>query len=128
MGRAFSDQGRASPSRSRRPGPGSPLELSLPRSPSSPLPGRDQLERLYNDAKSLGHHPLGFSEDHLSSGAALARKFQEKAAAPDNSAAATFKSHMERVDEFKSLFLASRAAYRQMEEDNARKFKPGDGH
>lgn len=29
---------------------------------------RDQLERLYNDAKSLGHHPLGFSEDHLSSG------------------------------------------------------------
>ncbi|RIS81334.1 hypothetical protein [Mycobacteroides abscessus] len=88
---------------------------------------RDRLEDLYNDAKSLAHHPLGFSEEHLPSGAELALKFQEKAGAPDNSAAATFKSHIQRVDEFKSLFLASRAAYRRMEEDNARKFQPGDG-
>lgn len=89
---------------------------------------RDRLEDLYNDAKSLGHHPLGFSEEHLDSGKQLAQKFQEKAGAPEDSAAATFQSHIERVEEMKSLFLSARAAYRRMEEDNAHKFKAGDGH
>lgn len=88
----------------------------------------DSLRELHDDATNLSYHPLGFSEDHLESGAQLAKKFQDKAGAPDNSAAATFKSHIERVEEFKSLFVAARKAYQQTEEHNTRAFKPGDGH
>lgn len=87
----------------------------------------DNLNALYLKAQALADKPLGFSEEHLSSGADLARKFQEKAGAPENSAAATFKSHIERVEEMKTLFIASRDAYRNMDGNNAQSFKPGDG-
>jgi len=88
----------------------------------------DSLRDLHRDATNLSYHRLGFSEDHLPSGAQLAREFQDKAGAPQNSAAAIFKSHIDRVEEFKSLFIAARKAYQQTEEHNARNFKPGDGH
>ncbi|SIA36899.1 hypothetical protein [Mycobacteroides abscessus] len=88
----------------------------------------DSLRELHSDATNLSYHPLGFSEDHLPSGAKLAREFQNKAGAPENSAAATFKSHIDRVEEFKSLFIAARKAYQQTEEHNTRNFQPGDGH
>ncbi|SHY85886.1 Uncharacterised protein [Mycobacteroides abscessus subsp. bolletii] len=88
----------------------------------------DQLNDLHTQATDLSYHPPGFSEDHLSSGAQLAKKFQEKAGAPENSAAATFKSHIARVEEFKALFIAARTSYHQMEDHNTRAFKPGDGH
>lgn len=48
----------------------------------------DQLNDLHTQATDLSYHPLGFSEDHLDSGKELAKKFQEKAGAPENSAAA----------------------------------------
>ena len=88
----------------------------------------DDLKGLYLQAMALGDKPLGFSEQHLQSGADLARKFQEKASAAENSAAATFKSHIVQAEEFKSLFLATRNGYRQTEEHNTRSFKAGDGH
>ncbi|MFD6196705.1 hypothetical protein ACFWE3_08370 [Mycobacteriaceae bacterium NPDC060252] len=88
----------------------------------------DQLNDLHTQATDLSYHPLGFSEDHLSSGAQLAKTFQQKAGAPENSAAATFKSHIARVEEFKSLFLAARTAYHETEAHNTQAFKPGDGH
>lgn len=88
----------------------------------------DQLNDLHTQATDLSYHPLGFSEDHLDSGKELAKKFQEKAGAPENSAAATFKSHIASVEEFKALFIAARASYQQSELNNARAFKPGDGH
>lgn len=88
----------------------------------------DDLKDLYRKAMALADKPLGFSEDHLDSGAQLARKLQEKAGAPENSAAATFMSHIERVEDMKTLFLATRSGFREMETNNARSFKPGDGH
>lgn len=88
----------------------------------------DDLNDLYRQAMALADKPLGFSEGHLQSGADLARKFQEKASAPGNSAAATFKSHIDAAENFKTLFLAARAAYRQTDEHNASGFKLGDGH
>lgn len=88
----------------------------------------DSLRALRRNATNLSYHPLGFSEDHLPSGAQLARKFQEKAGGPTNSAAETFTSHIEQVEEFKTLFLAARSSFRQMEDHNTRGFKQGDGH
>lgn len=88
----------------------------------------DDLNDLYRQAMALADKPLGFSEDHLQSGADLARKFQEKAGAPTNSAAATFKSHIEAAENFKTLFLAARTAYHQTDQHNAGGFKLGDGH
>lgn len=87
----------------------------------------DELHDLHRKATDLSYHPLGFSEDHLESGKELAKKFQQKAGAPENSAAATFKSHIERVEEFKTLFIAARTAYLETEDHNTRNFKPNDG-
>lgn len=88
----------------------------------------DDLKDLYRQAMALADKPLGFSEDHLDSGAQLAKIFQKKAGAAQDSAAATFMSHIERVEEMKTLFLASRSSYQQMEANNAHGFKLGDGH
>ncbi|OHU71409.1 hypothetical protein BKG86_17305 [Mycobacteroides chelonae] len=87
----------------------------------------DELKDLHRKAMALADKPLGFSEDHLDSGAQLARIFQEKAGATQNSAAATFLSHVEQVEEMKTLFLATRTGFREMEANNARKFAPGNG-
>lgn len=84
----------------------------------------DGLRDLNNDAENLSHRRLGFSEDKLTqSGATLARKFQEKAAGGDHSAASTFQSHIERVEDMKSLFVAFRKAAISTDEGVARNLK-----
>ncbi|MEU9807691.1 hypothetical protein [Mycobacterium sp. NPDC050853] len=87
----------------------------------------DGLQKLKNNALALSGRKLGFSEDHLDSGAQLARKFQAKAAGDANSAENTFQSHVDRVEEMKSLFVALRNAYERTEQSNARAFG-GFGH
>ncbi|MGH3726790.1 MAG: hypothetical protein ACRDUS_21995 [Mycobacterium sp.] len=82
----------------------------------------DGLKSLKSDAQALSNRKLGFSEEHLDSGAQLARKFQAKASGDDHSAANTFQSHVDRVEEMKSLFLALRAAYEGTEQSNAKSF------
>ncbi|MGV0583828.1 hypothetical protein [Mycobacteroides chelonae] len=80
------------------------------------------LENLKQDAEDLSGYPLGFAEGHLSSGAKLAKAFQEKAAGSGTSAAATFKSHMAEVEDMKALFLAIRQGYKSTEANNANNF------
>ncbi len=80
------------------------------------------LENLKQDAEDLSGYPLGFAEGHLSSGAQLAKAFQEKAAGNATSAAATFKSHMAEVEDMKALFLAIRQGYKSTEANNANSF------
>ncbi|MFV8279848.1 hypothetical protein ACNQPY_26360 [Mycobacteroides abscessus] len=85
----------------------------------------DDLHDLHRKATDLSYHPIGC--EHLDSGAQLAKVFQNKAGGDFNSAASTFTSHIERVEEMKTLFIAIRAAHRQTEEANAAKFK-GNGY
>ncbi|OHU30407.1 hypothetical protein BKG76_01130 [Mycobacteroides franklinii] len=84
------------------------------------------LENLKQDAEDLSGYPLGFAEGHLSSGAQLAKAFQQKAAGTATSAAATFKSHMAEIEDMKSLFLAIRDSYQSAEANNANNFGPYD--
>lgn len=85
----------------------------------------DELNNLHRQATDLALHPLGF--EHLESGAQLAKAFQNKAGGDFNSAASTFTSHIDRVEELKTLFVAIRNAHRNTEENNADKFT-GNGH
>lgn len=80
------------------------------------------LENLKQDAEDLSGYPLGFAEGHLSSGAQLAKAFQEKASGSTTSAATTFKSHMAEVEDMKSLFLAIRQGYKSTEANNTNSF------
>ncbi|MFA4083778.1 hypothetical protein ONA92_18960 [Mycobacteroides salmoniphilum] len=82
----------------------------------------DGLQKLKNNALALSGRKLGFSEEHLDSGAQLARKFQAKAAGDANSAENTFQSHIDRVEEMKSLFIALRDAYERTDHSNANSF------
>lgn len=82
----------------------------------------DGLKSLKHDAETLSHRKLGFSEEHLDSGTRLAQKFQAKAAGDTNSAENTFQSHIDRVEEMKTLFLALRAAYERMDHGNANSY------
>ncbi|OHT86650.1 hypothetical protein [Mycobacteroides saopaulense] len=82
----------------------------------------DGLQKLKNQAITLSGRKLGFSEEHLDSGSALARKFQAKAAGEANSAENTFQSHIDRVEEMKTLFVALRNAYERTEHSNTRAF------
>ncbi|WP_078316384.1 hypothetical protein [Mycobacterium sp. D16Q16] len=82
----------------------------------------DGLKSLKHDAQALSERKLGFSEEHLDSGAQLARKFQAKAAGDANSAENTFQSHIDRVEEMKSLFVALRDAYERTDHSNANSF------
>lgn len=85
----------------------------------------DDLHDLHRKATDLSYHPIGC--EHLESGAQLAKVFQDKAGADFNSAASTFTSHIERVGEMKTLFVAIRAAHRHTEEANTSNIK-GAGH
>lgn len=85
----------------------------------------DDLHDLHRKATDLSYHPIGC--EHLESGAQLAKVFQDKAGADFNSAASTFTSHIERVEEMKTLFVAIRAAHRQTEDANTSNIK-GIGH
>lgn len=82
----------------------------------------DGLKSLKHDAETLSQRKLGFAEDHLDSGANLARKFQAKAAGDTNSAENTFQSHIDRTEEMKTLFLALRAAYERTDHSNANSY------
>lgn len=86
----------------------------------------DDLHDLHRKANELAWHKLG--AESLPSGQRLAEIFRDKASGPTNSAASTFASHIEQAENFKTLFLAARSAYRQTDEHNANSFKPGDGH
>lgn len=84
----------------------------------------DDLRDLNQDAQRLSQHKLGFAENILTqSGATLAQRFQRKAAGGDHSAASTFQSHIERVEEMKSLFVAFRKAIMSTDEGVARNLK-----
>lgn len=85
----------------------------------------DDLHGLRRQALEMSYHPLGF--EHLESGAVLAKTFQEKAGGDFDSAASTFASHIERVEEMKTLFVAIRAAHRHTEGANTSNIK-GVGH
>ncbi|ALR11445.1 hypothetical protein BST43_17630 [Mycobacteroides saopaulense] len=82
----------------------------------------DGLKSLKHDAEALSQRKLGFAEQHLDSGAQLARKFQAKAAGDANSAENTFQSHIDRTEEMKTLFVALRAAYERMDHGNANSY------
>lgn len=82
----------------------------------------DGLQKLKNQAFALSGRKLGFSEDHLDSGLNLAQKFQAKAAGEAHSAENTFKSHIDRVEEMKSLFVALRNAYERTDQGNAKSY------
>lgn len=82
----------------------------------------DGLKSLKHDAQALSERKLGFAEEHLDSGARLARKFQAKAAGDVNSAENTFQSHIDRTEEMKTLFVALRAAYERTDHSNANSF------
>lgn len=87
----------------------------------------DGLRELRVDATDLATHPLGFAEDKLTSGAALARKFQQKAAPGPGSAADMLQSHIDRVQEMKALFLAARRGVENTDTGSANRFKQS-GH
>lgn len=82
------------------------------------------LGRLKQQASALSTYPLGFAEGHLDSGAKLAQAFQEKAAGGSNSAETTFQSHIDQVEDMKSLFAAIQSSYKSMDTNNARNFGP----
>ncbi len=82
------------------------------------------LGQLKQQARALSTYPLGFAETHLNSGATLAQAFQEKAAGGTTSADVTFQSHIDQVEEMKSLFAAIHSGYKAMEANNAHSFGP----
>ncbi|MBF9327642.1 hypothetical protein [Mycobacteroides chelonae] len=82
------------------------------------------LGQLKQHARALSTYPLGFAEAHLDSGAKLAQAFQEKAAGSITSAEATFQSHIDQVEEMKSLFAALQGGYKSMDANNSRGFGP----
>ncbi|ANA96974.1 Uncharacterised protein [Mycolicibacterium phlei] len=82
----------------------------------------EALRDLRDDAWNLSVHPLGFSEGHLDSGKQLAQAFQRKAAGGSNSAESTFLSHIDQVEEMKSLFIAVRSSIMQTDASNAHSF------
>ncbi|EHM23320.1 hypothetical protein [Mycobacteroides abscessus] len=82
----------------------------------------DALRDLRDNAVNVSVHPLGFSEAHLDSGKQLAQAFQRKAAGGPNSAESSFLSHIDQVEEMKSLFVAIRSSIMQTDAGNAHKF------
>ncbi|MBA0048512.1 hypothetical protein [Mycobacteroides sp. LB1] len=80
------------------------------------------LDDLRRDAQDLSGYPLGFAEARLSSGAALAQAFQQKASGSLTSADNTFKSHIDQVEEMKTLFAALRKGYKATDANNANNF------
>ncbi|RIR17565.1 hypothetical protein [Mycobacteroides abscessus] len=83
------------------------------------------LAQLKQQARALSTYPLGFAEAHLNSGAKLTQAFQEKAAGATTSADATFQSHVDQVEEMKSLFVALQNGYKSMDGSNAHGFGTG---
>ncbi|BAX97149.1 hypothetical protein MSTE_01832 [Mycobacteroides stephanolepidis] len=79
---------------------------------------------LFRDASDLSTYQLGFAEGHLGSGATLAQAFQAKAAGGKNSAASSFQSHIDQVEEMKALFVALRRGYHSTEANNTTRFGP----
>ncbi|OHU52604.1 hypothetical protein [Mycobacteroides chelonae] len=80
------------------------------------------LEDLRRDARDLAGYPLGFAEAKLPSGATLAQAFQHKASGSATSADNTFQSHIDQVEEMKSLFAALRKGYKATDANNANSF------
>lgn len=80
------------------------------------------LDDLRRDAQDLSGYPLGFAETRLGSGAALAQAFQEKASGGSTSADYAFKSHIDQVEEMKTLFAALRKGYKATDANNANSF------
>lgn len=79
---------------------------------------------LFRDASDLSTYRLGFAEGHLDSGQTLATAFQGKASGGINSAASSFQSHIDQVEEMKTLFVALRRGYRSTEANNTNRFGP----
>ncbi|MFD6199552.1 MULTISPECIES: hypothetical protein [Mycobacteriaceae] len=79
---------------------------------------------LFRDASDLSTYQLGFAEGHLSSGAQLAQAFQAKASGGKSSAASSFQSHIDQVEEMKTLFVALRRGYQSTEANNTTRFGP----
>lgn len=84
------------------------------------------LDDLRRDARDLADYPLGFAETQLPSGDTLARAFQKKASGSPTSADNAFQSHIDQVEEMKTLFAALRKGYKATEANNASSFgQPG---
>lgn len=83
---------------------------------------KQALKDLTQDAEILSTYPLGFSEGHLGSGAALAKAFQLKASGDGSSATKAFQSHIDQVDEMMDLFTALRRGYKATDASNASSF------
>ncbi|NGX07374.1 hypothetical protein [Mycobacteroides franklinii] len=80
------------------------------------------LKDLKRDAQDLSTYPLGFAELKLDSGRALAEAFQKKADGGRMTAADTFESHKQQVEEMKTLFVAVRNGYRTTEANTTSNF------
>lgn len=81
------------------------------------------LADLRRDARDLSTFPLGFAETKLESGRALAEAFQMKADGGRTTAAETFQSHKDQVEEMKTLFIALRRGYKATDQSNANTFQ-----